>query len=235
MASKQGKLGWHFLPSNLTLTNGDGRKVRVGAALKMQGSYTPQTCHHGMHASVLPCQAASFERGPVLSRVQVWGDIDEDSDKFAGRYRRVLWMKEIDDGGLRWIAKSMGESTALPSNVGNVSYWLKFLAGVNDDEFDKAVELWARKNGAVDKVGAIPFEKPRLEEKDLLKVLAPRLVRTKKEVLRDLGSVFDMAPDDDGCYDDRFEELVDECHRIRAVEDIDGKGTNGYVLQSRSR
>lgn len=227
------KLGWHFLPKDRTLTNGDGRKVKLGVALKMKGAGDPSCCCIGMHASDMIHDAARYKRGPVLSRVEVWGDIDLDNDKFSGRWRRVLWMREVSQSDLRSISIAMGSSLTLSFEV---TESLKVLGERNPVSFDREMTAWAKGHGAGDKTsGPEKPERPLLTERDLIKLLAPRVVRTKEEILRDIGSYYDLTPDDRSIHDDLIDQLIEDCNRIRVVDDIDGKGTEGFVLQTHRR
>lgn len=232
MASKETKkLGWHFLPASKKLTYGDGRKVRVGSTVTMKGNLKPVCCNHGMHASEKVSQAANFGRGPVLTRVEVWGGINSQGDKFCGRHRRVLWMKEITMRAARSIMKSMDSNSSLVYT--DVVGLLKELATSDSVAFNLAVERWAKRNGLGTPTPAAAPTRPPLQEKDLLKLLAPRIVRTKKEILRDMGGFYDLASPVD--YVDAFDQLVSSCSRIRIVVNIDGRGSLGYVLLSKSR
>jgi len=53
-----------------------------------------EMCEVGMHASRRPIDALKYAPGPVVCRVRVWGDIQEDVDKLVGRNREVLWMAD---------------------------------------------------------------------------------------------------------------------------------------------
>lgn len=230
------KLGWHFINSNLTLGYGDGRTVQVGVPLSMKGGGTPVTCQRGMHASAKPSDAASFQRGSVICRVKVSGQIDEDSDKFCGRTRTVLWMKEITSGEFGNICRIMGESSGnyLSSSSSDVAYALKTLAYRKGPSFDRAIEQWAKDNGMTNSRGPVTPPKPLLEEKDLLRCLMPRVARTKKEILRDIKSYYDLKAQD-GFNDDRFDEVVEDSDRVIVIDNIDGRGNDGFMLRDRSR
>jgi hypothetical protein len=222
------RLGWHFLPADRRLTNGDDRKVTVGQKLSMRGP-EPILCSFGMHASERVSDAAKYQRGPMLCRVEVWGDIAEGDDKFCGRYRRVNWMKLITRRDLNSIAHVMG-ARAYPSCLVDQ---LAELAKANPDKFNASVEAWARKHGASDKLHE-GVERPRLEESHLLRFMMPRVVRTAKEIRRDVGDFYDLTPDGFS-YSDRIAELLVGCNRICTIHNIDGLGGRGYVLQSRRR
>lgn len=226
------RLGWHFLPSSRTLGFNDGRTVHVGKTLSMKDtSLTPSVCNAGMHASDQPSEAAVFKKGPVLSRVEVWGDISSASGKFCGRHRKVVWMRELLSEDIK----------ALCAAVGCAIYGVR-AAGVEDishavsqdcNKFDKWVLAWAKRNGQ----GSIEAPKPRLTAKLLLQQLLPRTIRTKAEILKDLNGFYDMNAED-SFYDDAFEELLDETgvqDALIVVDSFTAGGKDGYVLKPRGR
>lgn len=84
-------LAWHFLPDNRRLRYGDRRLVTRGRALAEKRHSTPRLCHAGLHASRRLLDALEYAPGPVLSQVEVWGEVEFGGDKLAGMYRRCLW------------------------------------------------------------------------------------------------------------------------------------------------
>ena len=86
-------LAWHFLPALGQLSNGDKRPVVVGETLKHSGKVC--ICESGLHASVDILDALSYRVGPVLCRVEVWGDLQKLPDKVCGRFRRCLSMRDV--------------------------------------------------------------------------------------------------------------------------------------------
>jgi hypothetical protein len=44
-----------------------------------------------MHASERLIDALGYAQGPILCRVELWGDIFRGVDKLVGRHRKVLW------------------------------------------------------------------------------------------------------------------------------------------------
>ena len=80
---------WHFTSENMTLRNGDGRKIVVGETLSCDGDIAP--CENGMHGSKRIIDALQYAPGPILTRVEITGDVIEGHDKIAGRHRKVLW------------------------------------------------------------------------------------------------------------------------------------------------
>jgi len=83
-------LAWHFLSEDKRLGYGDGRLVEVGQTLECKGK--PELCSNGMHGSVRLIDALYYANGPIVCRVEIDGDVIEDTDKLCGRRRTVLWM-----------------------------------------------------------------------------------------------------------------------------------------------
>lgn len=70
---KDSKLGWHFLPADMKLKYGDGRKAEVGKALSIPKDTKPWVCNEGMHASEKIHNAAQFKVGSgPHPRAGVW-------------------------------------------------------------------------------------------------------------------------------------------------------------------
>ena len=86
---------WHFLPKDKTLCYGDGRKVRAGRTYSYAGKEPPELCVRGVHASERVLDALSYAPGPILCRVEVWGDVQRGDDKLVGRHRKVLWVMDV--------------------------------------------------------------------------------------------------------------------------------------------
>lgn len=216
---KEKKLGWHFLPSDKKLTNGDGRLVEVGKTLSIPKSHTPRTCGSGMHASDKISQACHYKAGPVLCRVEVSGDISYDHDKFAGRSRKVLWMKEITKDDLRKIFKELLGATLDPHD--SIERSLSNARHLSN--FDKVLERWAAKNGLNSAVAAKP-PKAELTLDHLVEILNYRVVMTGKEIKALFkGSGFDLSGlddlIDDLCYD----------HDVRRVDNFTKSGDPGFL------
>lgn len=232
--------GWHFLPSSMKLDYGDGRKAEVGKTLSIPKSATPHTCSSGMHASLKPSQAASFCKGPVLTRVEVWGDIETDNDKFCGRNRRVLWAKELKQSDVLDLTKAVGKPAPPSKEV--VERSLANIAGWEAAKFDAWIDVFVRTNGMTDalldsvSMAIEAIQRPTFDAKSLLAQLMPRTIRTKKEILRDVKGFYDLTPADDWNAD-RFDEVVEELDgdRIIVIEDFSPSGEAGYVLKPRAR
>jgi len=86
-------LAWHFLPADRRLAYGDGRLIRKGQTLHVEGE--PTLCLHGMHGSRQLIDALSYASGPIVERVEIGADkpykIIEDSNKLVGTWRKTLW------------------------------------------------------------------------------------------------------------------------------------------------
>jgi len=65
--------GYWFAPKDKKLTNGDGRRIRVGITHKVKGEIIP--CHHGLHLSKRPFDALSYAPGPIIYKVKGTGII----------------------------------------------------------------------------------------------------------------------------------------------------------------
>lgn len=96
-------LGWHFLPNDLSLGHGDGRKVEVGETLTVDCE--PVLCESGLHASERPLDALGYAPGPVICRVEVGGKVVRGSDKLVGTSRKVLWAYNASDVLLAFARK----------------------------------------------------------------------------------------------------------------------------------
>ena len=85
-------LGWHFLPANGRLANGDGRQVVAGETYTVQGE--PVLCNRGLHASERAIDALRYAPGAVVCYVRLSGTIIEDGDKAVATERTVLAMAD---------------------------------------------------------------------------------------------------------------------------------------------
>lgn len=173
-------LGWHFLPADMRLTNGDGRLAEVGKTLTAYGG-SPCACISGMHASAAPSSAARFKRGPVITRVRVWGALDVEPDKFAGQHRRVLWARRVTRADLSELIRSMGFPRTLARD--SIVDSLYQLSCWDAPLFDWAVARWARMNGAT----SVRSTRRPFAEDDLLAVIPDRTVIPEREAARRLG------------------------------------------------
>jgi len=220
------RLGWHFLPEDMTLGYNDGRKAKVGKTLAMEMPGAPTVCERGMHASDKISQAADFKKGPVLCRVEVWGDIHVRSDKFCGRFRKVLWAKKIPKQIFSKIFKATGVCPLGTADEALVNA-LSSAAYMNPSKVDSILEDWAMKNGCDT---ARVDTKPAMALKDVEEALSRRYVKTRRELMKSLSDAgFDMSSFSDAM------ENIDEGYdpgRVIIVEDYNN-GSNGYILKLR--
>lgn len=193
MAKKksEGRLGWHLIGADLK-TKRDLQDVSVGVKLTMQHNDTvaPQTCSYGMHASDNISQALKYSAGPVLCRVLVEGDIASDYDKFCGRHRTVIWMKEFDKKALVRILKAIGAEFSHDMDRDQLAQRLKDRRTYNG--VDAALEAWARDNGwtsdEVKKVKAPPKAVEYHKDEKIVKALLSKtVVRSMRSLCKDFG------------------------------------------------
>lgn len=83
---------WHFIRENRRLRWGHHGVVKPGKLLKVAGP--PILCERGLHASRRLIDALRYAPGPVVCRVELSGEILEDSDKLVATERRVIWMAD---------------------------------------------------------------------------------------------------------------------------------------------
>ena len=102
--------GWHFLPADHRLAHGDGRKVRVGETLSLREGQEVVLCQFALHGSENALDALRLGRKPTACRVEVWGDVQRESDKFGGRSRHCLAMLDASTV-LREFACDWAEKT----------------------------------------------------------------------------------------------------------------------------
>lgn len=85
-------LAWHFLPYDRRLTHDDGRLAIAGETLSVG---TPvRVRRHGLHATVDVVEAVLRAYLPVLCRVVLSGETDEDCGLWCAQHRKVLWMAD---------------------------------------------------------------------------------------------------------------------------------------------
>jgi hypothetical protein len=221
------KLGWHFLPADRKLTYSDNRKVEVGKTLSVGGA--PMTCSRGLHASEQITQAASFSRGPVLTRVEVWGNLAVDDNKFCGNNRKALWMGVLTIQDIKDCLKSVGYR---PSGyVKTIDEYVAELANAASDEEDLVeawLETWAARHGCpgakVHQIEPVVM-KPEMTATILRSFLSDRIVFTRPELDAIIGDTYD-----EDTVDSAFEDLIDESG-VCVVECYANNGYDeGYVL-----
>ncbi|MEO7397014.1 MAG: hypothetical protein ABIW84_00465, partial [Ilumatobacteraceae bacterium] len=95
--------GWHFTTETLR----DGRPIpAVGEVLTHEGEVEP--CSSGLHASRRLIDAIGYApyESTKVHRVELYGDIQEQSDKLAARHRTILYTVEAE-GFLREFAREV--------------------------------------------------------------------------------------------------------------------------------
>lgn len=238
------KLGWHFLPSDMKLKYGDGRKAEVGKTLSCDPSDYIQVCRTGMHACGKAADAAQYCVGPVLTRVKVWGDVSSDSTKFAGRHRHVLWAKALTIDDIKKCCKDTGFDTkgygyrSLPDWVGA----LGSASAKNPSAVDKWLANWAVANGLNDgatqaqKVVHLVYEKQPLTEKAVKQFLSERMVRTTTEIRKDMEKIWECDGGPNGDVD-TLEDFLDALWGldICKVESFGKDDEDGYVLKQKRK
>lgn len=91
---------WHFISVDDTgtprLGNGDGREVKIGETLTVDGE--PELCKHGLHASAKLSDAMCWaESGnQVLCRVTLGGTVKDGGDKSVANERTALAILDTD-------------------------------------------------------------------------------------------------------------------------------------------
>ncbi len=223
-------LAWHFLPANMQLGYADNRNVKVGKTLSCIG--TPHLCNNGLHASTEAQHAASFKKGPVLTRVQVWGEVKIAGDKIVGKNRKCIWAKKLTGDDIRSILKDAGKSVYCKSVYSTLNELVDTLGVYSSSkEVGKSIEKWARKNGCVDpgKTKAQAYTKPKLEVKHILPLLSPRVIQTTKELLKLLEPIYDITDSVNVFYD------LDSQRNTRLVDCITHSGDDGWVCLPRKR
>jgi hypothetical protein len=85
-------LAWHFLAANRQMQYGACEVVKPGETYTAKGDLV--MCSNGMHASRRILDALSYAPGPVVCRVRLSGEIQEEADKLVARTRRVLWIMD---------------------------------------------------------------------------------------------------------------------------------------------
>ena len=86
-------LAWHW-------TNGrklrDGTLLRVGRVYRLPEGQQPRMCDVGYHGSRRIIDALGYAPGAMLSRVELRGQIIEDTDKLCASERKVLWVLDCE-------------------------------------------------------------------------------------------------------------------------------------------
>jgi hypothetical protein len=209
------KLGWHFLPADMKLEYGDGRKAEVGKTLSIDKNAVVRCCSTGMHASERPSQAAVHGKGPVLCRVEVSGDIEDRVDKFAGRSRKVIAFRKLTIKDIKAVIKGIDVKVYGDTLSDHVAA-LASAASSHADLVDKRLKALMS--------GNLPFTKPVIDEKTLISLLSRRMVRTAKELQDAVKGSFDISN-----WDDVLDDF--ECDaQVLVVDDWGKNYEKAYLL-----
>lgn len=87
---------WHFLPADRRLRYDDNRIVEVGETYSATDR-DPELRVYGMHASLTAMGALQRAPGPVVCRVDLWGDVVRGDDEIVGAHRKVLAMADATE------------------------------------------------------------------------------------------------------------------------------------------
>jgi len=134
---------WHFVAQNKRLRWGSRAVVEEGKTYRVKGPLV--MCEKGLHGSRCLIDALQYAPGPWICLVEIWGDVEEQSDKLVGRNRKVL--KMIDGTRLlHEFACDVAEMALKRAKVEDKRCWAaietkrKWLDGkVTDEELDAAM------------------------------------------------------------------------------------------------
>jgi len=93
-----------------------------------------------MHGSVNIIDALKYASGPICCRVDITGDLSVDSDKIAGRSRKVLWMVDATSVLHEFACRCAEDALTLicnpdPLSIAAIKSKRDWLAGkINDEE-----------------------------------------------------------------------------------------------------
>jgi hypothetical protein len=85
-------LGWHWLKADRVLRSSEGEVVKPGKTYTVEPPL--RLCRRGLHASRLAVDSLAYAPGPVVCRVELFGQIAKGPDKLCATHRRVLWMAD---------------------------------------------------------------------------------------------------------------------------------------------
>lgn len=224
------RIGYHNLGEDCLLAHSDNRKVEVGKTLTVSGG-VPRVCSWGLHASPTPAEAIVYHNGPVLTKVEVWGQISSDATKFAGLNRKCLAMHEVTLKEAKGIAKVCGvDSYDIKAAADDVGQLLRDAAGTDAKKFNTQVEALLAGNV---KVIQLPFEKPYVTEKDVLSIMVPGQAYTYKQLSTVLDKFTEIEGSDDGNHEP-LEDLLYEMADYRTdgfyqLDDYTKNGDTAYI------
>lgn len=87
--------GWHFAAADRRLGYDDGRLIRKGGTLSIKGS--PVLCGHGLHYSRRIVDALGNAAGPIVCRVEGWGETIDGGHKLCSLHRKTLWLVDAEE------------------------------------------------------------------------------------------------------------------------------------------
>lgn len=79
---------WYFSAPDKKLGYGDGRDIIIGETHTI--SNRPMCCSCGLHGSIRLCDALYYAKSPYLYRVEIFGKINQKTDKLCGQSRKYL-------------------------------------------------------------------------------------------------------------------------------------------------
>jgi hypothetical protein len=133
---------WHFLPEDRCLRYGDNRLIHKGQTLRVDCK--PRLCVRGLHGSKRAIDALKYAPGPIVSLVEIGGEVIEGDDKLVGTERKTLWWADATET-LHRFACWCAEKALKSANVTDERSWnaihvkLKWLKGeATDAELDAA-------------------------------------------------------------------------------------------------
>ena len=110
---------WHFLPADRR-TRYSGELVTKSSVLHVPGEI--EICERGLHASRRAIDALQYAPGPIVCRVRVWGDVQEQSDKIVGSYRECISMCDATNT-LHEFTCCVAETALLIADVKDKRCW----------------------------------------------------------------------------------------------------------------
>lgn len=82
---------WHFSEED-KLSHGDGRPIVAGKTLRVRRPII--LCHRGLHASERAIDALRYAMGTMVSRVELFGEVQRGDDKIVATHRKTLWIAD---------------------------------------------------------------------------------------------------------------------------------------------
>ena len=136
--SEEKILAWHFT---------EGATLRGGQPLEVGKTYTyrgdVEICKSGYHASRRLIDALRYAPGAQISRVECWGDVQEQNDKLVARNRTVLWTLDatmvLHEFACRVAEIALSKVTPDPRSLAAIKAKRKWMKGkISDEELDAA-------------------------------------------------------------------------------------------------